>query len=75
MVTYLSNKETFREAPLEERGQLARRSLRRRLGLAHSDKINSSFAALSDLCAIAVQTSSLSQFRLSEIQFGNGVRK
>ena len=53
MIVYLANKTQFRADILKERGQLARRSLRRRLGLAHSYKVNSSApsALLGDLLA------------------------
>jgi hypothetical protein len=50
---HLTNKTEFRADILKERGQLARRSLRRRLGLAHSYKVNSSApsALLGDILA------------------------
>jgi len=53
MIVYLPNKTQFRDDDPKERGQLARRSLRRRLGLAHSYKVNSSApsALLGDLPA------------------------
>jgi hypothetical protein len=76
MIVYLANKTEFRADIPKERGQLARRSLRRRLGLAHSYKVNSSApsALLGDLparhspqdgggCAFAVQNSFLSHNR------------
>ncbi len=53
MIVYLTTKTEFRADILKERGQLACRSLRRRLGLAHSYKVNSSApsALLGDLPA------------------------
>ena len=53
MIVYLANKTEFRAESPKERGQLARRSLRRRLGLAHSYKVNStaSSALVCDLPA------------------------
>lgn len=53
MIVYLANKTEFRDDVLNERGQLARQCLRRRLRLAHSYKVNSSApsALLGDLPA------------------------